>query len=268
MAVKRFTNYEMYNQARRFAGPQRAVFERHASITHLLVHVDGVVAGFQQRPAPLDPILRALRLRAAGLDPRHDDLLGLAHDGCHFLADHARVRGTGNEDAWLAAAKVMWPEGRMHNLKSWTEEGAHAVATGAWLAQDAQQGVRDLLASGTLANGDNLLQVVLDWVAVGTELDQVMQQIRKREQQLGGPRSPYPATRLTFIQLVATLRQTLKMDASVPAVDRGLLLDDLARVEAEADAKRKKSPPDPDADPTQPDAVQPEVVVEETVGGS
>ena len=268
MAIKRYSNYEMYNQARRLAGQQRAVFERHASITHLLVHVDGVVAGFQQRPVPVDPILRALRLRAAELDPRHDDLLGLGHDGCYFLADHARVRGAGNEDAWLAAANVMWPEGRMHNLKSWTEEGAHAVATGAWLAQDAQQGVRDLLASGTLANGDNLLQVVLDWVAVGTELDQVMQQIRKREQQLGGPRSPYPATRLTFIQLVATLRQTLKMDASVPAVDRGLLLDDLARVEAEADAKRKKSPPDPDADPTQPDAVQPEVVVEETVGGS
>lgn len=246
MAVKRLTNYEMYTQARAWAGAHRPLFERHASITYLLTHADAVVSGFQQRPTPPDPELRALRLRAGQLDPEHDDLLALGYEACLLMAHHARVRNTGAADAWADVARALWPEGRAHNAKTWAEEGAHAVATGAWLA--GQPAARALLASGTLPGGDTVLNVVDAWVATGTELDEVEQQSRDRERAVGSIRLPYPAVRLNFIRLAAALRQTLAMDASVPAADKALLLDDLAQVEAAANKARTS--PDPDADPT------------------
>ena len=254
MAIKRMSNPEMYGFAFSWSGEQRALFD-HDSIRHMLPHVDAVVAGFEARKPPLvDPELRRLGRRAATLDPDHDALLGLGVDAIALLAIHARVRlkDPDRADAWIKVGKQLWPEGKAHNLKSYFEEGAHAVATGRWLAQHPE--VRDFLATGLLADGDTLLKVVDDWVATGTELYQVEKQRRAREAQLAVPASSYLSARLTFIRLVNGLRTTLELDATVPAKTRSGLLDPLAQVEARADALRQKEGPDPEADPRGVDA--------------
>jgi hypothetical protein len=258
MALKRLTNYELSGVLSELCGPLRPRIAAHAPIAWQLTNLDTALAIFTRRwLAEADPELSGLSKRGGQLDFIHDLIIRFLISVLDSLALHAEIRAPGTGQAWLDLSKQLAPEGLMHTLKSWFEEGAHADTTGAWL--DGQPAVRATLQAVVLPGGDTLLAVIEHWIAVGRELLAVERRRQDRLRELGEQKQPneLPRARSLAIQAIDGLRRYFAQDSAAPADLRAALLDRVNDLEARADRLRRKAP-DPQADPQQPEEVESE----------
>jgi hypothetical protein len=260
MALKRLTNYEFFGVTGELCGDLRPRIAAHPPIAWNLTNLDIAHEIFSRRwIVEVDPLLIRLRQQAGRLDLRQDLEVRFAITFLEALALYSELIEPGSGEVWLAISKQLWPEGQAHNAKSWFEEGAHADATGHWLA--GQPAVQQKLASILLPDGRTLLAVIEGWIATGRELLAVERQSQDRLRALSDQKQPsdLPRARSLVIQAIDGLRRYFAQDAAAPAGLATALLARVDELEARADRLRRKAP-DPGADPSEPEVVEAEVV--------
>lgn len=255
MAKKRFTNHQMQSMLHDWLGVHRALLEGIDSARHLIKKMEACYAGFLLRPGA-DPgaALKVLRVRAGSLDVGFDTTLRLSYGFMTWLADWRDFKEPGSGAPIREARDSLWPAGLSYTRTSYLEEAAHADTTADWLVKHPP--VRALLEATSLPDGEQLAELVDQWLAAGKELGQVERESEKAAQQLKqAPRVVYAPFRNRFIQLAELLQANLAEDDDVTDEVRETLLGRMVRLEARMDARAARGiVADPEADPSKPEA--------------
>lgn len=245
MTPKRLSNAEMFGINQEWRGPLRGRLLAWIPLAWLVGRMDEAHTLFTtpwQAPPP-DPVLKDLRVKAAGLDVDHDDHLRTGLSIAEGLAARAEKRRKGAGKAWFDLIDVLWPMRLLHNNRTFFEQGAHTVAVAEWL--NGQPEVRRLIDSVVLPEGDTLGQIIDDWLAAGVALFQVETQSQDRIRELATTEtaaSPLVRARSLFTQTYNQIQNHFRDNPEAPADLRDALLSRVERLITQADTTRRPAP--------------------------
>ncbi len=176
--------------------PARAAIESDPMLAPLLPKLkeshEGVVAVCAQKD---EPDVQELASEESRLDARHDEQVRVMHDSLTVLSAVSK-----SPDELLHLRNLLFPEGKLHTMKSRLEEAGHATAVAQGLTPELEARMQAVIIGDS-----NLLEMVKAWLDVSKQLGDVVERRARLTRPARTQAAQISAARRTWIRWTKAL---------------------------------------------------------------